>query len=65
VAWEVSVPDEGINLRLEALVPASEFISQSFKNVYWEGAMTVTGTFGTNEVTGQAFVELTGRAQVP
>jgi predicted secreted hydrolase len=65
VAWELSIPDEGINLRLNALVPASEYISQAFKNVYWEGAMTVTGAFGTNEVTGQAFVELTGYAKVP
>lgn len=65
VAWTVSVPDEGINLQLEARVPASEFISQAFNNVYWEAAMTVTGTSGANEITGQAFVELTGRVPAP
>ena len=65
VTWTVHVPDEDIDLRLEALVPASEFISQAFNNVYWEAAMRVTGTSGANEVGGQAFVELTGRAQPP
>jgi predicted secreted hydrolase len=65
VIWTVSIPDESIDLRLEALAPSSEFISQAFNNVYWEGAMTVSGASGENEVAGQAFVELTGRAPAP
>lgn len=59
--WSIIVPDEEIDLELEAYIPKSEFISDAFRNKYWEAAMLAKGTSKNVLVTGQGFVELTGR----
>ena len=59
--WSIIVPSEEINIELAAYIPQSEFISAAFRNKYWEAAMHVKGTSRGESVTGQGFVELTGR----
>ena len=56
-AWRVQVPAEEIDLRVTPLLPDQE-LNLSFR--YWEGAVSVAGTSGSQPVTGRGYVELTG-----
>lgn len=52
IGWRVQVPDEGLDLQVEALLPDQE---NSLEIVYWEGAVGVSGShrgFGYLELTG-------------
>jgi predicted secreted hydrolase len=50
--WEISIPEEGLNLVVEPLVDDQEM---RLTIEYWEGAVSITGT-----VEGWGYVELTG-----
>lgn len=50
--WEISIPDEGLELMVEPWVKDQEM---RLTLEYWEGAVRVSGT-----VDGQGYVELTG-----
>lgn len=54
--WVVTLPDQGIELKIDPVVTASEFDGRltSYK-VYWEGAVKVSGTH-----SGRGFVEMSG-----
>jgi predicted secreted hydrolase len=56
IRWHLSVPGHGVDAIVEAAFPEQE-MAVKFGPIYWEGAVTVTGT-----VTGVGFVEMTGYA---
>ncbi len=57
VSWRMDVPDLGLQLRLQAVMPNQLWRGRLS---YWEGAMIVSGTLSSTPVTGRAYVELTG-----
>ncbi|MBA3822334.1 MAG: carotenoid 1,2-hydratase [Ktedonobacterales bacterium] len=59
--WHLSVPDGQLTITPDLL--NQEFVAQnaSAGTSYWEGACTVTGTLKGQTVSGQSYVELTGR----
>jgi predicted secreted hydrolase len=70
-AWSIDIPDEDLSIVLRPTVPAQELDTRATTGVvYWEGSQNVTarrgpggsaGPLGVN-LTGQAYVELTGYA---
>ena len=57
--WDVEVPGEGIRLRVEPEVRASENVSALVPGLaYWEGPVRLTGPEG--QTAGEGYVELTG-----
>ncbi len=60
VRWRLLVPDEELELELDALFPEQE-MDTSF--VYWEGAVDARGTSAGRPLTGRGYVELTGYAK--
>jgi len=59
--WNVRVPGEQLELRLEPTVADQELLSRSMGGIaYWEGSVRVSGTSNGGRVTGQGYVELTG-----
>ncbi len=59
-AWVVSVPDEGLTLRIRPKM-ADQELNLSF--IYWEGAVRVEGERNGAPLGGSGYVELTGYAQ--
>ncbi len=57
--WTVSVPDEGLNIKVSPLI-ADQELNVSF--TYWEGAVVIEGTRDGKPVSGRGYVELTGYA---
>jgi predicted secreted hydrolase len=57
--WRVEVPSEQIVLQVQPRMPDQE-LRVSF--IYWEGAVTITGTHTSHAITGSGYVELTGYA---
>jgi predicted secreted hydrolase len=55
--WQVTLPAQNVTLNVMPLIPDQE-MDVSF--VYWEGAVDVIGTWGSNQVAGRGYVELTG-----
>jgi predicted secreted hydrolase len=58
--WRVHVPSEGLELEVQPLV-ADQEMRTSF--VYWEGAVSLSGTSRGRPVEGRGYVELTGYAR--
>ena len=58
--WRVRVPGEGLDLLIEPRVREQEMRTSL---VYWEGAVSVSGTRRGRPVTGHGYVELTGYAR--
>ena len=61
--WEVTVPEYGIDVVLKPLLQDSEYVSNALGVVYWEAGVSVSGTQAGAAVSGQGFVELTGRTK--
>jgi predicted secreted hydrolase len=55
--WQVTLPAQNATLNLDPLIPDQE-MDVSF--VYWEGAIDVNGSWGSEPVSGRGYVELTG-----
>ena len=55
--WQVDLPNHGLTLTIEPLIPDQEMMV-SF--VYWEGAVTARGVMDNGPVNGRGYVELTG-----
>jgi predicted secreted hydrolase len=54
--WEISVPSQGLDLRVTPLIVDQEFIGTGTTgNSYWEGTCRIEGT-----AAGRAYVEMTG-----
>jgi len=61
VAWRVVLPQESLDLQVEARLDDQEVhATQTVGFAYWEGLSRYTGTFGTDAVRGEGYVELTG-----
>ncbi len=58
--WRLRVPSEGLELDVAPLV-ADQEMRTAF--VYWEGAVSVTGTSRGRPLAGRGYVELTGYAR--
>lgn len=64
--WTVTLPSQQVILTLTPLLRDQELVTTRSTGVaYWEGAVGVTGTAAGKPVTGEAYVELTGYANVP
>jgi predicted secreted hydrolase len=55
--WTMSVPERGLELVIEAVLPDQELETRVR---YWEGAVRVTGTRRGMPLSGRGYVELTG-----
>jgi len=59
--WTLGVPGEGLELVISPVLEDQEIDSRATTlNVYWEGAVDVSGTRRGAAVTGLGYVELTG-----
>jgi predicted secreted hydrolase len=58
--WRIRVPSENLELEITPLL-ADQELRTSF--VYWEGAVSLTGTSRGRPVAGRGYVELTGYAR--
>lgn len=61
MGWLVRVPRLGLELRLSERLKDQELItSESTQVTYWEGAVTIEGTLGSQRVRGLGYVEMSG-----
>lgn len=61
MGWKVELPSFGISLQVKERMKAQELITTGSTGVtYWEGAVTVSGRFGSGAVSGIGYVEMTG-----
>jgi predicted secreted hydrolase len=59
--WTITVPSLGIRVDLKALLDDQELVTRASTNVtYWEGAVSVAGSFRNVAVSGEGYVEMTG-----
>ena len=58
--WRIEIPEEKIELKVEALLTDQEMISGGIN--YWEGPISTTGLRNGKIVKGQGFMELVGYA---
>ena len=59
--WRVRIPDLGLSLALEPILPEAEFDSRATtQNYYWEGEVDGTGEKNGEPMSAVGFVELTG-----
>jgi len=62
--WTVSVPNRQATLHITPLLDNQELVTTRSTGIaYWEGAVTVSGTWEGKPVQGRAYVELTGYAE--
>ena len=60
-AWTVTVPGEGLEIRLRPTVAQQELDTRATTGVvYWEGSQVVSATRDGTPLGGEAYVELTG-----
>ena len=63
VQWRLSLPGQRLSLTVTAAQPDQELRTPKSTGVtYWEGAVVVTGTRGTDPVAGRGYLEMTGYA---
>ncbi len=64
MGWEINLPAYDLVLTVNPVFEEQEF-TISFLNspIYWEGLCEVSGTRKNTEVTGHAYIELTGYAE--
>lgn len=58
LSWRVKVPSKGIDLNLETRMENQEMLFGAVN--YWEGPLSVEGTFGGQPTKGVGFMELVG-----
>jgi predicted secreted hydrolase len=64
MGWTVAVPSLQISVTLQPLLKQQELDTRASTRVtYWEGAVSVSGSFDNVAVTGQGYVEMTGYAR--
>lgn len=62
VEWKVSVPVDGLDLRITPMVDAQELMGPRSGVSYWEGAVEVEGRRAGQPVKGRGYLEMTGYA---
>ncbi|MGH7798762.1 MAG: lipocalin-like domain-containing protein [Candidatus Binatia bacterium] len=61
--WKVAIPSEEIELEIIPAFSDQELITnRSTRVTYWEGAVSITGTFKQAAITGRGYAEMTGYA---
>lgn len=61
--WHVVIPGRQLDITIEPLLDNQELIGDQTSGIsYWEGACKATGTANGKNISGQAYVELTGYA---
>jgi predicted secreted hydrolase len=66
IRWKLEIPDKGITLDLEPLLPQQELVTaKSTRVVYWEGALRAEGSWEGSPVSGEGYLELTGYGGLP
>jgi predicted secreted hydrolase len=59
--WEISLPAQGLFLRVLPWVADQELLTAASTRItYWEGAVSVAGTWQGRPVRGNGYVEMTG-----
>jgi len=61
-AWQISIPKYRINLSITPYI-ANQEINLSMR--YWEGAVKIEGSVGSEQVSGHGYVELSGYTATP
>ncbi len=60
--WQVAVPSAELELEVGAVFPDQEMDTRASTGiVYWEGCVDVAGTRGRRPISGQGYLEMTGR----
>lgn len=62
VKWNLSLPEEDLMLRVDAVMPNQE-LNVSVR--YWEGAVNIEGVNSGTPLSGVGYVELTGYDRLP
>jgi len=63
MAWRIRVPESGLELTVTPAFPEQELnTKKSTQVVYWEGAVSASGTASSGPVRGSGYVEMTGYA---
>ena len=63
VKWRLNIPGQNLSLTVTAAQLDQELRTQWSAGVtYWEGAVVVTGTQGSDLVSGRGYLEMTGYA---
>lgn len=60
VGWTVSLPDQSLVLELTPFLLDQEL---NISTIYWEGAVSISGTQDGQSVQGSGYVEMTGYAE--
>ncbi|HET7710593.1 MAG TPA: lipocalin-like domain-containing protein [Thermoanaerobaculia bacterium] len=61
MGWTIDIPSLKVRLKVTPLMEDQELVTKSSTQVtYWEGAVSVTGSFGNVGVSGTGYVEMTG-----
>ena len=61
LGWRVVIPGYGVDLTLSEVMPEQELVTRGSTQVtYWEGAVNVSGRFGSTAASGVGYVEMTG-----
>lgn len=61
MGWRITAPAFEVDLRLEPVLEQQELITRaSTRIIYWEGAVTVSGSLGNMAASGKGYVEMTG-----
>jgi geranylgeranyl pyrophosphate synthase/predicted secreted hydrolase len=63
-SWRLTAPSAGIDLVIDADFADQELITVISKPAFWEGRCRVRGTAGGREVTGVAYIERSGFANI-
>jgi predicted secreted hydrolase len=64
MGWRITIPRSEIILTVSPHFPDQELDTQrSTRVVYWEGGVSVSGTYRTEQIAGHGYVELTGYAR--
>ena len=59
--WQIAIPRENLFLRLTPVLADQELMTlKSTRVIYWEGLVTVEGTYRGQPLQGQGYVEMTG-----
>lgn len=63
IKWKVAIPAQAIELDISPAFPEQELITnRSTRVTYWEGAVSVAGTYKQSKIAGRGYVEMTGYA---
>jgi predicted secreted hydrolase len=63
IEWQVKIPDQELDLSVEAAIPNQELLTEESTDVtYWEGSIVVKGTRHGHRVQGRGYLEMTGYA---